>query len=92
MIFGAELVALVAKAGVPLIAQRKLNPVLGDRSDRSPANLRSGRDVDFLPDFSPGREQGEPACSPVRAALFSAYFIGDPATACQWQFSVLGSQ
>ena len=38
---------------VPLIAQRKLNPVLGDRSDRSPANLRSGRDVELLPDFSP---------------------------------------
>jgi hypothetical protein len=75
---------------VLLRAKRKLNAIIGDRSDCPAANLLAGCDVKLLPDL--GAQDAGKMCSMVahQSGSVSSYFVGDPAAARHE--SVLSSQ
>src|SRR5208282_6800210 len=73
-----------------LPAERELNPVVRNRSDRSAANFVPGRDVELLPDFSAQHTSKMSGMFAHQSSGVSSNLVGDPAA--ERHESVLSSQ
>src|SRR5580658_3836438 len=75
---------------VLLLAERELNPIVGDRGNGSAPNFIPGCDVELLPDFSAQHAAKMSRMFAHQSSSVSGDFVGDPAAACHE--SVPGSQ